>query len=183
MTDPEPGFEDLLAYLKTQRGFDFTGYKTGSLERRLAKRMAEIGVESYPAYLTYLEVHPDEFEALFNTILINVTAFFRDREAWDHLEAEALPRILAAKGEGEPIRVWSAGCAAGQEAYSVAMVFAEALGAETFASRVKIYATDVDEDALTQARHASYDAKETPDVPEALRERYFAMEDDRFVFR
>jgi two-component system CheB/CheR fusion protein len=151
--------------------------------RRVTKRMHEVGVEGFTEYIDYLEVHPDEFESLFNTILINVTAFFRDREAWDRMQSEALPRILEAKGPGDPIRVWSAGCAAGQEAYSVAMAFAEALGPEEFASRVKIYATDVDEEALTQARQGSYDAKETADVPEALRERYFATEDDRFVFR
>src|SRR4051812_3623743 len=136
MTDPEPGFEDLLAYLKTQRGFDFTGYKTGSLERRLAKRMAEIGVESYPAYLTYLEVHPDEFEALFNTILINVTGFFRDTETWDTIRTEIVPRLLAGKPAGSAIRVWSAGCASGEEAYTIAMLLAEALGPDEFTDRV-----------------------------------------------
>jgi len=151
--------------------------------RRVTKRMHEIGVEGFAEYIDYLEVHPDEFEALFNTILINVTSFFRDREAWDRLAAEGLPRILEAKPPGEPIRVWSAGCAAGQEAYSAAMVFAEALGADEFASRVKVYATDVDEEALAQARLGTYDAKQVADVPEALRERYFLREEGRFVFR
>ncbi len=179
----QTGFDALIDYLARTRSFDFSGYKPASVMRRVTKRMHEVGVEGFTEYIDYLEVQPDEFEALFNTILINVTAFFRDREAWDHLETEAVPRILAAKGAGEPIRVWSAGCAAGQEAYSVAMVFAEALGPQEFASRVKIYATDVDEEALTQARHGSYDAKEVADVPEALRERYFAAEEDRFVFR
>ena len=182
MTD-EAGFDALLDYLARTRAFDFSGYKPASVMRRVNKRMHEVGVEGFTEYIDYLEVHPDEFEALFNTILINVTAFFRDREAWDRLTAEGLPRILDAKAAGEPIRVWSAGCAAGQEAYSAAMVLAEALGAEEFASRVKIYATDVDEDALAQARHGSYDAKEMADVPEALRDGYFVTEDDRFVFR
>jgi two-component system CheB/CheR fusion protein len=179
----EAGFDALLDYLARTRAFDFSGYKPASVMRRVNKRMHEVGVEGFTEYIDYLEVHPDEFEALFNTILINVTAFFRDREAWDRLEAEAVPRILEAKDATEPIRVWSAGCAAGQEAYSAAMVLAEALGAEEFASRVKIYATDVDEDALAQARHGSYDAKEMADVPEALRDGYFVTEDDRFVFR
>jgi len=179
----EAGFDALLDYLARTRAFDFSGYKPASVMRRVTKRMHEVGVEGFTEYIDYLEVHPDEFEALFNTILINVTAFFRDREAWDRLEAEAVPRILEAKDATEPIRVWSAGCAAGQEAYSAAMVLAEALGAEEFASRVKIYATDVDEDALAQARHGSYDAKEMADVPEALRDGYFVTEDDRFVFR
>ena len=179
----QTGFDALIDYLARTRSFDFSGYKPASVMRRVTKRMHEVGVEGFTEYIDYLEVQPDEFEALFNTILINVTAFFRDREAWDHLETGAVTRILAGKGAGEPIRVWSAGCAAGQEAYSAAMVFAEALGPEEFASRVKIYATDVDEEALTQARHGSYDAKEVADVPEALRERYFAAEEDRFVFR
>ena len=182
MSEP-PGFDALLDYLARTRAFDFSGYKPASVMRRVTKRMHEVGVEGFVEYLDYLEVHPHEFEALFNTILINVTEFFRDREAWDHLEAEALPRILEAKGSGEPIRVWSAGCAAGQEAYSVAMLLAEALGPQAFASRVKIYATDVDEDALTQARQGSYEEKEVAGVPEALRERYFATEDGRSVFR
>jgi two-component system CheB/CheR fusion protein len=176
-------FDALLEYLARTRAFDFSGYKPASVMRRVTKRMHEVGVEGFTEYVDYLEVHPDEFEALFNTILINVTAFFRDREAWDRLETEAVPRLLEAKDATEPIRVWSAGCAGGQEAYSVAMVLAEALGPEEFASRVKIYATDVDEEALAQARQGSYDAKEVADVPEALRERYFASEDDRFVFR
>jgi two-component system CheB/CheR fusion protein len=179
----QPGFDALIDYLARTRAFDFSGYKPASVMRRVTKRMHEVGIEGFTEYIDYLEVQPDEFEALFNTILINVTAFFRDRGAWDRLEAEAVPRILAAKRAGEAIRVWSAGCAAGQEAYSVAMVFAEALGPEEFTSRVKIYATDVDEDALTQARQGSYDAKEVADVPEELRERYFVEEDDRCVFR
>jgi two-component system, chemotaxis family, CheB/CheR fusion protein len=177
------GFEGLLEYLARTRAFDFAGYKPASVMRRVTKRMHEVGIEGFAEYIDYLEVHPDEFEVLFNTILINVTSFFRDREAWDRLIAEGLPRILEAKPAGEPIRVWSAGCAAGQEAYSAAMLFAEALGAEEFTSRVKIYATDVDEEALGQARQGSYDAKEVADVPEALRERYFLRDEGRFVFR
>jgi two-component system CheB/CheR fusion protein len=175
-------FEALLEYLARTRAFDFTGYKPASVMRRVTKRMHEVGIEGFTEYMDHLEVDPDEFEALFNTILINVTAFFRDREVWDHLAAEVLPRIIDSKRAGDPIRVWSAGCAAGQEAYSAAMVFAEALGPEEFTSRVKIYATDVDEDALAQARQGSYDAKEASDVPEALRERYFETEEGRLVF-
>jgi two-component system CheB/CheR fusion protein len=176
-------FDGLLDYLARTRAFDFAGYKPASVMRRVTKRMHEVGIEGFTEYIDYLEVHPDEFEALFNTILINVTAFFRDREAWDRVATEALPRILEAKSAGEPIRVWSAGCAAGQEAYSAAMLFAEALGPEEFTARVKIYATDVDEDALGQARQGSYSAKEAADVPEELLERYFVSEEDRYVFR
>ena len=110
------------------RGFDFTGYKRSSLMRRVDKRMQTVGVEGYGAYVDYLEVHPEEFRALFDTILINVTGFFRDPPAWEALAGEIIPRLLAGKRPEEPIRVWSAGCASGEEAYSLAIVLAEALG-------------------------------------------------------
>ena len=95
-------------------------------------------------------------------LLINVTEFFRDPPAWEHLRDEVLPSLLAAKEPDEPIRVWSAGCASGQEAYTAAMVFAELLGVDAFRERVKIYATDIDEDALSQARLATYNAQVRP---------------------
>ena len=120
--------EVLLDYLRRSRGFDFTGYKRTSLSRRIDKRMQDVGADSYLGYLDHLEVDPEEFTQLFNTILLNVTGFFRDPPAWDYLVAEILPRILADKGEDEPVRIWSAGCASGEEAYTLAMVAAETLG-------------------------------------------------------
>ena len=90
-------FEALLDYLKRNRGFDFTGYKQNSIMRRVQKRMQVIGIESYGDYIDYLEVHPDEFAQLFNTILINVTSFFRDTPAWEYLAQTVIPRILAGK--------------------------------------------------------------------------------------
>ena len=143
MTDS--AFEALLDFLKRSRGFDFTGYKRTSLERRFRRRMDAIECGSYGDYLDFLEVHPEEYEELFNTLLINVTEFFRDPPAWEHLRDEVLPELLQAKEDDEPIRVWSAGCASGQEAYTIAMVLAEQLGEEAYRERVKIYATDIDE--------------------------------------
>ena len=116
-------------------------------------------------------------------LLINVTEFFRDPASWEHLRDAVLPELLAAKAADEPVRVWSAGCASGQEAYTTAMVFAELMGVEAFRERVKIYATDIDEDALNQARLATYNAKETESVPRELRERYFERADQRLAFR
>ena len=105
----------LLAHLKRTRGFDFSGYKRASLERRIRKRMDAIGVDDYGEYLDYLEVHQDEFPALFDVILINVTGFFRDAASWDYYAGEILPRLLEAVGPDDPIRVWCAGCASGEE--------------------------------------------------------------------
>lgn len=185
--NPEPeknaAFEELLEYLKKNRDVDFTDYKRASLMRRVSKRMGEVSVQGYEAYQDYLEVHPLEFSELFNTILINVTGFFRDPEAWDYLANHIVPQILAARTRGSTVRIWSAGCATGEEAYSLAMIMAEALGLEA-CRQVKIYATDLDEQDLEQARRGSYSADAVANIPEPLREKYFdaATSNGRCVF-
>ena len=173
--------EVLLDYLRRSRGFDFTGYKRTSLSRRIEKRMQEIGADGYLSYLDHLEVDPEEFTQLFNIILLNVTSFFRDPPAWEYLGAEILPKLVTAKAEEEQIRIWSAGCASGEEAYTLAMVTAETLGLDAVRERVKIYATDVDEEALAQARQARYTAKQIEGVPPELLERYFERNGDSYV--
>ena len=176
-------FEALLDYLRQSRGFDFTGYKRSTLRRRVTKQMQARGINNFDDYLDYLEVHPKEFEVLFNTILINVTSFKRDAEAWDYLEQYVIPSVLNNKASHEPIRVWSAGCASGEEAYTLAMLLAECLGTDPFCQRVKIYATDVDEDALSQARQATYEAKALNNLPQSLIDKYFEPSGDRYTFR
>lgn len=176
-------FEQLLIFLRDHRGFDFTGYKRDSLKRRVRRRMEGVKLDDFESYLNYLEVHPDEFAYLFNTILINVSSFFRDREAWDFLAREIVPRIVENKAPGEEIRVWSAGCAAGEEPYTLAMMFGEALGVEKAVKRVKIYATDVDEDALAQARQGGYEPAATEPIPKPIRDKYFELSGGRYVFR
>src|SRR3569833_2089290 len=180
MEPTDPSFEALLTYLKEARGFDFTGYKRSSLMRRVNRRMTQVGVTGYPDYLDHLQVHPEEFTALFNTILINVTGFFRDIDAWEYVTAQIVPRVLSGRSAAAPIRVWSAGCASGEEAYTLAMVLAEALGTEDFRRRVKIYATDVDEEGLSQARHASYSDREIRGLPPELLAKYFESAANRF---
>jgi two-component system CheB/CheR fusion protein len=176
-------FAGLLEFIRQARGFDFSGYKRPSLERRVGKRMQDVGIDSYGAYRDYLGEHEDEFAVLFDTILINVTAFFRDELAWDYLRQEVIPRILENRDKRESVRVWSTGCASGEEAYSLAICFAEAMGEEDFRLRTKIYATDVDEDALTTGRHAAYPPKALEPVPEELREKYFERVNASYVFR
>ena len=183
MNEPKVELEAFLSYLSLSRGFDFTAYKRATLNRRVQKRMQDVGVESYSDYTDYLETHPDEFTHLFNTILINVTAFFRDTAAWDVIAREVIPRIVESKAASEPIRVWSAGCASGEEAYTLAILLAEQLGANEFRQRVKIYGTDVDEDALNTARHATYSEKALEAMPPELRERYFEQMNGSYSFR
>ena len=180
-TGPDPDLEGLLVYLRERRGFDFTGYKRPSLSRRIRRRMAEVGVAAFSEYQDFLEVHPDEFTPLFNTVLINVTSFFRDRPSWEHLRDDLLPQVIEAAGPR--IRVWSAGCASGQEAYSLAILLADALGADEFRERVKIYATDVDEEALSHARQAVYTEREVAGLSPSQVKEYFTPENGRFAFR
>jgi two-component system CheB/CheR fusion protein len=173
----------LLDYLRTVRGFDFSVYKPTTLTRRIAKRLQTAGAADYKEYVDFLEVHPEEFTDLFNTILINVTSFFRDAAAWDCLRRELVPRLIAEKGGAAAIRIWSAGCSSGEEAYSLAMTFCDALGLGAFRRRVKIYATDIDEDALTQARQGRYSRKDIEPVPEAWRKTWFEADGRDFVVK
>ncbi|HEX6457766.1 MAG TPA: CheR family methyltransferase [Thermoleophilaceae bacterium] len=173
----------LLEYLKASRGFDFTGYKRSSLERRIKKRMDAVGITGYGDYEDYLEVHPDEFRELFDTILINVTGFFRDRAAWDFLREDVIPKMLEDTPDQQPIRVWSAACASGEEAYTIAMVLADVMGESEFRARVKIYATDVDEDALNVARHAVFTRQALKGVPDDYLDRYFEPNASGLAFR
>jgi two-component system CheB/CheR fusion protein len=180
---PDVNLEVLLDFVKRNRGFDFTGYKRSSLERRIRKRMEEVGCGTYAEYLDHLEVHQDEFAFLFNTILINVTAFFRDAPTWEYLRNDVVPGLLAARPADAPLRVWCAGCASGEEAYTVAMILADVLGEAAYRDRVKIYATDVDEEALQSARQGVYSAKAVEAVPREALDGYFERYDNRYAFR
>jgi two-component system CheB/CheR fusion protein len=178
-----PDFERLVRYLKQARGFDFGVYKPTTLSRRIEKRMAAIDVGSFADYIDYLEVHPDEFPKLFNAILINVTGFFRDADTFEYIRRTIIPDLLKTKEGDDPVRVWSAGCASGEEAYSVAMLFGEAMGEKAARERVKNYATDVDDEALASARQATYTDKQIEGVPPPLRQKYFDRSGTRWSFR
>jgi two-component system CheB/CheR fusion protein len=175
--------QGLLDYLKRSRGFDFSGYKKTTLSRRIEKRMALVETGSFGEYQDYLEVNPREFTELFNTILINVTSFFRDAPAWDFLAADVVSHLLESRPVDQPLRIWSAGCASGEEAYTVAMVLAEAMGEDAFKARAKIYATDLDDDALAAARHGVYPNEALTSLPEELVAKYFEPNARGLAFR
>ncbi|MGN6372345.1 MAG: CheR family methyltransferase [Solirubrobacteraceae bacterium] len=179
----EQELASLLEHIKQSRGFDFSGYKRTSLERRIGKRLEALEIPSYSDYEDYLEVHPDEFTTLFDTILINVTSFFRDEAAWRYMETDVVPALVAEIPQDRPIRIWSAACASGEEAYTIAMVLAEALGEQEFLNRVKIYATDVDEEALAQARLATYPLEAAKAIPDRMLEKYWQVNGGKVSFR
>ncbi|OON78775.1 CheR family methyltransferase [Streptomyces tsukubensis] len=181
--ETDEDLESLLHFLRDSRGFDFTGYKRSTLSRRIRKRMADVQMPSYVDYRDLLETSAEEFVALFNTILINVTSFFRDPDAWDLLREKVVPELLSNIPSDQEIRLWSAGCSSGEEAYSLAILFSEALGADEFVRRVKIYATDVDEEALREARAGMYPVKRMESIAAELRDKYFTQNGALFVFR
>ena len=181
---PDGELDTLLEYVHERRNFDFRGYKRASLVRRVSKRMQAVGADTYQRYMDVLEANPSEFGELFNTILINVTAFLRDPDAWEVVSSVVLPEIVASKAPGDPIRVWSAGCASGEEAYTLAVLLAEALGEDRFRRDVKVYATDADTGALVAARHGRYPEKDlVAAFGEPRTRRFFDVDSGHGVFR
>ncbi|MEB3355886.1 MAG: protein-glutamate O-methyltransferase CheR, partial [Synechococcales bacterium] len=172
-------FEALLNYLKHHHGCDLMGYKRSTLVRRFHHRMRSLPVKSYREYLQYLQAHPQEYQMLLNDVFINVTGFFRDTEPWVYLGTDIIPQILSRKQPDEQIRVWTAGCATGQETYSLLILLAEMLGLEACANRVQCYATDVDEDVLMQARDGIYSDRTVINIPPDWLEKYFQPTDEQ----
>src|SRR5262249_15809417 len=179
----ERAFRDLLEMLSKTYNFDFREYKEASLARRIKARMAQVRIDGFAAYVEFVTQHQDEHVALFNTILINVTGFFRDPEAWNVLKTDVIPRIVEDASESRSIRIWSAGCSSGEEPYSVAMLLADHLGARASNYLIKIYGTDVDEDALNTARHGLYRLDQFKDMPSDLVDRHFARDGQLYRFR
>src|SRR5262249_25420257 len=142
-------------------------------ERRLKKRMAEVGVRDYSSYMEHVRANSDEVNALLNTVLINITEFFRDPQAWEYLRQKVLPSLLRDKRAGEGFRAWCAGCASGEEVYSLAILIAEFLGNKLPEHDVRIYATDIDDDALNIARRAEYPAEKLRRLRAEWRSKYF----------
>lgn len=175
--------ENLLQYLKQILQIDLTGYKRSSVLRRTLVRMQRVGAEHYHDYFNRLQQQPDEATHLLDTILINFTSFFRDRPVWEYLESQVIPQILANKAPSKPIRVWSAGCASGEETYSLAMLLIEALGIEQFHQRVWLYGTDIDADAISQARKGYYPDYKIEAIPKAWQEKYFQRKDNGYCWR
>ena len=171
------GLTQILAALRSRTGHDFSQYKKSTVVRRIERRMAQHEIESTETYARYLKEHPPEVQVLFKELLINVTSFFRDPEAFETLRREVLPRIVAGKPEGWTFRAWVAGCASGEEAYSIAILLRELMEESHDDFKVQIYATDLDDDAIATARAGVYTPNIVQDVtPERLR-RFFLKED------
>lgn len=173
----------VLMQLRLGTGHDFSQYKKSTLGRRIERRMTQQGIEDIATYERFLKEHPPEVQTLFREMLINVTSFFRDAAVFDTLKREVLPAMLAQRPEHEALRVWVAGCATGEEAYSVAMLLRELADEQHRDWQVQIYGTDIDADAIAVARTGLYPPNIAQDVtPERLR-RFFVKEDGGYRVR
>ena len=180
-TPPAPaavsGMNHILMQLRSGTGHDFSLYKKSTIGRRIERRMAQHDLADTEAYARYLKEHPAEVKSLFKELLINVTSFFRDAEAFITLKQDILPLLFEGKPEGYVFRVWVAGCASGEEAYSIAMLLREFMDETRQEFKVQIYSTDLDEDAIAAARAGIYPPNIAQDVhPERLR-RFFIKEE------
>src|SRR5512143_2372295 len=163
--------QNILGQVQRRTKHDFSQYKRSTVLRRVRRLMLLNGQPTLEAYLEHLRTHPSESFALLNDLLIGVTNFFRDHEAWAALKKEVIPQIFKKKDPAEPIRVWSVGCASGEEAYSLAILFQEVASELEEIRPIQIFASDIDEDSLGRARQGLYPAAIEADVSEERLER------------
>jgi two-component system, chemotaxis family, CheB/CheR fusion protein len=168
----------IFALVKAATGDDFSSYKINTVMRRIERRMAVNAAETLDGYIAFLENSPQEAQALAREILIGVTSFFRDREAFDLLRKEIIPRIFAGRDSDDAVRIWHACCATGEEVYSTAMLIQEYLSERRVAAPVQIFATDIDEAAINQARAGLYAEGIAADVEEERLNRFFTRSGD-----
>ena len=169
----------VLDYVKGQRGVDFNACQPDSLRRRLALRLAALNLPDYLAYRHYLAENDQEIDALIDSLTLKVSRFFRNPFVFEALSAFFLPRLINAAGS-EPIRVWCAGCAKGEEPYSLAILFKELLAHNPAAPPLFILATDIDAQALRAARAAVYSEEGVTEVKKGQLDRYFTLEHGRY---
>jgi two-component system CheB/CheR fusion protein len=170
----------IVDLLRKKTSHDFALYKEGTIGRRIERRMAMAGIEDSNRYLELLAKDPEEIQRLANDLFINVTRFFRDAKAFELLTEKMIPEVVRMQPPARPIRVWVAGCSTGEEAYSIAMLFLEAIVAAQRNMKLQIFASDIDEDAVAVARDCLYPTTIEADVTPARLTRFFTKEDQGY---
>ncbi|MCB2080034.1 MAG: PAS domain-containing protein [Novosphingobium sp.] len=173
--------DDLCLSLRKVVGHDFSGYKRTTVVRRVERRMQVLGIQSGRSYLDRVRSDPAECEALFRDLLINVTRFFRDREMFEVLREKVIAPLVRDRPSGDDLRIWIPGCSSGEEAYSIAMLFADEAQAQRAPNAIQIFATDIDESMLGIAREGTYSNAAMVDIPLHMRERFVIPHADRFT--
>jgi len=170
-----------LLQLRARSGIDFTQYKSPTIKRRLARLMAAARCPTLSDYMRYLNTHPEAYQRLVSSFLIKVTGFFRDPALYKYLREEILPEVVGqARRTGNELRLWSAGCATGEEAYSTAILLAELLGDDLDELDIRIFATDLDAESIAFARRGIYPAAALTEMPPDLVQKYFTKVEDTF---
>ncbi len=172
----------ILSKLAEKTGTDFGKYKINTIHRRLQKRLQALNLKSEEEYLGYIDKKHGELDKLFKTVLIGVTEFFRDQQIFEQLRKH-VTQILSNKRKGDNIRIWSVGCASGEEPYSLAILLAEILKEDIEHYRVQIFATDIEEEALAVARRGKYPESALNKLPEKIRQTYFQKVDDQYEIK
>ncbi|MGJ7918671.1 CheR family methyltransferase, partial [Massilia sp. LXY-6] len=179
----EEALQRVVFLLLNRTGHDFKQYKRATVLRRIERRMQVRGVHTLPEYCTLLEADPRECGALLDDMLIGVTNFFRDREAFEAVEREIIPELFKDKTPTDEVRVWVAACSTGEEAYSLAMLLADHAADMAHPPPFQVFASDIDTDAIAQARSGTYPAAIVTDIAPARLRRHFTKEDDRYHIR
>jgi two-component system CheB/CheR fusion protein len=179
----ESAMKKIFILLRAQTGHDFSQYKPSTIHRRIERRMALQQIESIDAYVRYLQQTTAEAEALFRDLLIGVTHFFRDPEAFQALEEQVIPKLVAGNPEGAAVRVWAPGCSTGEEPYSIAILLAERQQAMKRSFKVQVFATDIDSQAIAAARAGLYPASIAADISPHRLAQFFTAEPDGSAYR
>jgi two-component system, chemotaxis family, CheB/CheR fusion protein len=179
----ENALKKIFILLRAQTGHDFSQYKLSTINRRIERRMAVHQIAGIDRYVQYLQQTPAEAEALFRDLLIGVTNFFRDPDAFKVLEHEIIPRLFAGKAAGTAVRVWSTGCSTGEEAYSIAMLLQERMETLKQNHTVQVFATDIDSQAIATARAGLYPPSIAADITPERLAKFFTPEPDGSAFR
>lgn len=178
--DDDAHLKSIIALLNARLGHDLKGYKKGTLERRITRRMSLSNIDEMSAYLAYLKDNQKEIEDLYQDLLINVTSFFRDPDAFDALAASVLTKLVEDKGEGDQIRVWVPACSTGEEAYSIAMLLIEKLEVAHKDNPIQVFATDLDDQALAVGRAGIYTPNLVAGISAQRLERFFNKKDGNY---
>ena len=179
----DSALKKIFVLLRTHTGHDFSLYKPGTIERRIERRMALHQIDQLDSYVAYLAKNPDEVEALFRDVLINVTRFFRDPEAFTALDKDVLPELFRDRPVDAPLRLWVVGCSTGEEAYSLAILLAEHMDALKRNYPVQLFATDIDNRAIAVARAGVYPASISVDISPERLARFFTLDADGNTYR
>jgi two-component system CheB/CheR fusion protein len=179
----ESALKKIFVLLRTHTGHDFSQYKPSTIYRRVERRMAVHKIETIQQYVSYLQEKPVEIEELFRDLLIGVTKFFRDPEAFVVLKETIIPKLFEGKPVGSTIRIWSSGCSSGEEAYSIAILVYEYLEEIKHPYTVQVFATDMDANAIAIARAGIYPSSIATCVSEKRLDQFFTAEPDGSTYR